>query len=131
MSTAPVGTVSLQTIPMPADTNWNGDVFGGWLVSQMDLAAGVVARRRAGGRVTTVAIDAIEFHHPVAVGDVIACYTSLERVGRTSMVITVGVWEDSHPERGPRKVTEGVFTFVALDEAGRARPLPQTGPSGP
>src|SRR3712207_5693746 len=118
MGGAPSGTVSLQTIPMPSDTNWNGDVFGGWLVSQMDLAAGVVARRRAGGRVATVAIDAIEFHRPVAVGDVLACYTSLERVGRSSMVITVTVWETSYPDREPRKVTEGVFTFVALDAAG-------------
>ena len=123
-SDEPTGSISLQTIPMPADTNWNGDVFGGWLVSQMDLAGGVVARRRAQGRIATVAIDAMVFHHPVKVGDVLSCYTVLERVGKTSMRVVVVVWETSDPGRKPKKVTEGQFTYVAIDDAGAARAVP-------
>ena len=121
----PKGSISLQTIPMPADTNWNGDVFGGWLVSQMDLAGGVVARRRAHGRIATVAIDAMVFHHPVQVGDVLSCYTVLERVGTSSMRVAVVVWETSDPDRRPKKVTEGQFTYGAIDDAGAARAVPK------
>ena len=115
---------------MPADTNWNGDVFGGWLVSQMDLAGGVVARRRAHGRIATIAIDAMVFHHPVHVGDVLSCYTVLERVGNTSMRVAVVVWETSDPDRKPRKVTEGQFTYVALDDKGAARSVPKADAPG-
>jgi acyl-CoA thioesterase YciA len=123
-SPAPQGTISLQTIAMPADTNWNGDIFGGWLVSQMDLAGAVHARRRARGRVATVAIDAMVFHHPVHVGDVLSCYTSILRLGNTSLRIGIEVWETADPEQVPKKVTEGQFTYVAIDDSGRPRPVP-------
>ncbi|MDF2446797.1 MAG: acyl-CoA thioesterase [Moraxellaceae bacterium] len=120
----PQGSISLQTIAMPADTNWNGDIFGGWLVSQMDLAGAVLARRRARGRIATVAIDSMVFHQPVHVGDVLTCYTHFLRVGTTSMRVGIEVWETADPERAPVKVTEGQFTYVAIDDSGRPRPVP-------
>ncbi|MDP2227873.1 MAG: acyl-CoA thioesterase [Moraxellaceae bacterium] len=120
----PQGTISLQTIAMPADTNWNGDIFGGWLVSQMDLAGAVAARRRAHGRITTIAIDSMVFHQPVKIGDVVSCYTEIERVGNTSMKIRITAWETADPCNVPRKLTEGLFTYVAIDEAGRPRAVP-------
>lgn len=119
------GEISLQTIAMPADTNWNGDIFGGWLVSQMDLAGAVAARRRAHGRVATVAIDAMVFHEPVHIGDVLSCYTEILRIGNTSMRINVEVWETADPCRPPKRVTEGQFTYVAIDEQGKPRPVPE------
>ncbi len=121
---APRGVVSLQTIAMPSDANWNGDIFGGWLVSQMDLAGAVAARRRSHGRITTIAIDAMVFHEPVHVGDVLSCYTDIERVGNTSMRIHIEVWETGDPCLVPVKVTEGLFTYVAIDEGGKPRPVP-------
>lgn len=124
-SDRPKGTLSLQAIAMPADTNWMGDVFGGWLVSQMDLAGAVAARKRANGRVTTVAIDDMVFHVPVQVGNVIACYTQIKRVGNTSISILIEAWEvsEEHADQ-PKKVTEGVFVFVAIDEHGNKRKVP-------
>lgn len=116
---SPEGELAIQTIAMPADANWNGDIFGGWLVSQMDLAGAVCARKTARGRVATVAIDSMAFLRPVPIGAVISCYTQLLEVGRSSMRIRVEVWirtlGDIH------KVTEGVFTFVAIDDSGRTR----------
>lgn len=126
----PLGVSSLQTIAMPSNTNWNGDIFGGWLLSQMDLAGAVAARRRANGRVTTIAIDAMVFLHPVHVGDVITCYTNIEHVGRTSMKIRVEVWEDGDGGRPCQKYTEGVFTYVAIDDTGRPRPVPRDETTG-
>lgn len=126
----PRGVSSLQTIAMPSDTNWNGDIFGGWLVSQMDLAGSVAARRRANGRITTVAIDAMVFHHPVHIGDVITCYTTIEHVGNTSMKIRIEVWEESGPNCQTMKYTEGLFTYVAIDDAGKPRPVPRDEISG-
>lgn len=124
---APKGDLSLQTIAMPADTNWMGDVFGGWLVSQMDIAGAVAARMRANGRVTTVAIDDMVFHIPVKVGNVIACYTQIQRVGNTSMSILVEAWEVSEKHANqPVKLTEGVFVYVAIDENGNKRPVPKS-----
>lgn len=120
----PQGTVSLQTIAMPADTNWNGDIFGGWLVSQMDLAGAVAARRRAHGRITTIAIDAMVFHHPVHIGDVVSCFTTIERIGTTSMKIRIEAWETSDPCRDPVRLTAGLFSYVAIDDAGKPRPVP-------
>lgn len=128
-SSLPQGVISLQTIAMPSDTNWNGDIFGGWLVSQMDLAGAVHARRRARGRVATVAIDAMVFHHPVHVGDVLSCYTQVLRIGNTSMRIGVEVWETADPCRPPVKVTDGHFTYVAIDEQGKPRPVPPEWPA--
>ena len=120
----PAGELALQTIAMPADANFNGDIFGGWLVSQMDLAGAVTARKTARGRVATVAIDSMAFLRPVPVGAVVSCYTRMQDIGRSSMQILVEVWivED---EGGLAKVTEGHFTFVAIDENGRTRSVPR------
>ena len=120
----PRGTLSLQTIAMPRDANPHGDIFGGWLVSQMDLAAGVAARKRARGRATTVAIDAMVFLRAVSVGDLVAFYTDIQSIGRSSMKILVEVWGVSDQLETRTKLTEGLFTFVAIDESGRTRALP-------
>ncbi len=120
----PRGELSLQTVAMPSDTNWSGDIFGGWLLGQMDLAGAIAARRRADGRVATIAINDMVFHVPVKVGDVIACHTTIERVGTTSLTIYVEVWEVHDDNRHPIKVTEGRFVYVALDEQGHKRPVP-------
>ena len=122
--TLPIGDLSLQVIPMPADTNWNGDVFGGWLVSQMDLAGAVLARRLAKGRVATISINNMVFHVPVKVGEVLACYTRIIKKGNSSMQIMVDVWESNDIEN-PVLVTNGIFTYVAIDEHGKKRALPQ------
>lgn len=122
----PVGELSLQTIAMPADSNADGDIFGGWLVSQMDLAGAVMANRLARGRVATVAIDSMVFLRPVAVGSVVSCYTTVKEIGRSSMAIVVEVWARHHSDAEHRKVTEGQFTFVAIDENRRTRPVPRT-----
>ena len=118
------GEITLQTVPLPADSNANGDIFGGWLMSQMDLGASVMARRRARGRVATVAVDAMQFLKPVKIGDVVAIHADMEREGRTSMRIGVEVWVTREPEENRFKVTEAVFTFVAIDDEGRSRLLP-------
>ena len=122
----PQGDMALQTIAMPADANADGDIFGGWLVSQMDLAGAVTANRLARGRVATVAIDSMVFLRPVAVGSVISCYTEVLNIGRSSMTILVEVWAQHHSDREARKVTEGQFTFVAIDENRRTRVVPRT-----
>jgi len=114
----------IRTIAMPADTNPAGDIFGGWLMSQMDLAAGNVAARRARGRCATVAVDAMAFHSPVHVGDEISVYAELAEVGRTSMKFKVEVWRRSRDGDMEVRVTEAVFTFLALDSGGRPRPVP-------
>ena len=119
----PRGELAIQNLAMPMHTNANGDIFGGWLVSEMDLAAGVVAKQTSGGRVTTVAINGMVFHHPVAVGDLVSCYARLVKVGRTSMTIEIEAWTTHHANGDRRKVTEGVFTYVAIDEFGRPRPV--------
>jgi acyl-CoA thioesterase YciA len=110
---------------MPRDTNPGGDIFGGWLVSQMDLAAGSVASVMAEGRVVTVAIDALVFHEPVFVGDEVSCYAEVKKVGNTSMVIKVEVWVRRGLTKISLKVTEGTFTFVAIDENRTPRTVPQ------
>jgi acyl-CoA thioesterase YciA len=122
----PVGELALQTIAMPADSNSDGDIFGGWLVSQMDLAGAVTANRLARGRVATVAIDSMVFLRPVAVGSVVSCYTKVVNIGRSSMTIMVEVWAQHHSDRECRKVTEGQFTFVAIDENRRTRIVPRS-----
>lgn len=120
----PAGELALQTIAMPADANWNGDIFGGWLVSQMDLAGAVTARRVARGRVATVAIEGMAFLRPVPIGSVVSCHTQLADIGRTSMKIQIEVWIGNHNEN-LAKVTEGQFTFVAIDGTGHTRPVPR------
>lgn len=120
----PQGDLTLRTVAMPADMNGNGDIFGGWVLSQMDIACGIVARERAQGRCTTVAVDAMKFIRPVAVGDVLCVYTRIGRVGRTSMGIEVEAWVKRGAVGEREKVTEALFTFVAIDEDGRPRPVP-------
>ena len=124
----PQRDAELRTIAMPADTNAYGDIFGGWLLSQMDLAAGSYAIMQARGRVATVAIDAMSFHRPVYVGDQVSCFCHTQRVGTTSITVHVETWarrrlEDNFGEAV--KVTEGSFTFVALNEDGSTRPVPR------
>jgi acyl-CoA thioesterase YciA len=113
----------IRIIAMPADTNPNGDIFGGWLMSQMDLGAGTVAMRVCKGRAVTVALDGMQFHEPVVVGDEVSVYGTLVRTGRTSMVITVECWRRERDEDVSQKVTEANFTFVAIDGNGRPRPI--------
>jgi acyl-CoA thioesterase YciA len=114
----------IRTIAMPADTNPAGDIFGGWLLSQMDLAAGNAAARRARGRCATVSIDKVSFLTPVRVGDEVTVYASLIKVGRTSMQFHVEAWRRSRDGDDRVKVTDAVFTFVALDSGGRPRTVP-------
>ncbi len=121
-SDEPTGDVMLRTMAMPADTNPNGDIFGGWLLSQMDLAGANAAKRRALGRVVTVAVDAMTFHEPVEVGDELTCYAMIQRVGCTSMTIDIQAWKRQPASTGLIKVTEGVFTYVRIDE--HRHPLP-------
>ena len=119
MLTQPSGKLALQTVAMPTDTNANGDIFGGWLVSLMDKAAGIEGRRRAKSRVVTVAIDRLVFIKPVNVGDTITCYAELLKVGRTSMEFKMTVWTTGYEEEITKKVAEGYFTFVAIDDNGK------------
>ncbi len=117
----------LRTVAMPADTNAYGDIFGGWLLAQMDLAAGSYAIVRARGRVATVGIEAMSFHRPVYVGDQVSCFCHTERVGNTSITVHVETWARrrlGHQFGETVKVTEGSFTFVALSEDGSKRALP-------
>jgi acyl-CoA thioesterase YciA len=123
-STMPAGIPVIRTIAMPADTNPNGDIFGGWLMSQMDLAAGNVAARRARGRTATVAVEAMSFLSPVAVGDEVSLFADIVKEGRTSLRIEVEAWRRARASEETMKVTEAVFTFVAIDDSGRPRPLP-------
>jgi len=119
----PEGVLSLQTIAMPADTNWS-DVFGGWIVSQMDLAGAIHAERFSKGRCATISINQMTFLVPVKVGDVISCYTKILKVGNTSIQMQIEVWDSHDNSRAPVRVTEGVFTFVAVDVKGNKRPIP-------
>ena len=121
----PRGELTLRTLAMPADVNVNGDIFGGWVLSQMDIAAGIVGGTRAQGRVATVAIDAMKFIRPVHVGDVLCIYARMDRIGRTSMAIALEAWALRGRWGAREKVTEGVFTFVAIDEDGRPRVVPR------
>ncbi|HLO76453.1 MAG TPA: acyl-CoA thioesterase [Magnetospirillum sp.] len=124
-ATAPKGRLSIRTVAMPADTNPNGQIFGGWLMSQMDLAGGTHAFKRTRGRVVTVAVDAMEFHHPVEVGDELTCYTEIIRVGRTSLAIRVEAWVRRRClDATQLKVTSATFTYVAIDEDRAKRPVP-------
>jgi acyl-CoA thioesterase YciA len=122
-SPEPSGELVLQTIAMPKDTNANGDIFGGWLVSQMDLAGGVAASKRARGRVATVAIDRMSFMVPVRVGAVVSCHAEVLAIGRSSVEINIEVWATYASENTTTKVTEGTFIFVAIDDYGRTRPI--------
>ena len=122
-NTPPDRQPSVRAVAMPADTNPSGDIFGGWLMSQMDLAAGTAAARRAKGRTATVYVDSMSFLRPVHVGDEVSIFTEITHVGRTSLRINVEAWRQTRFEETSQKVTEGVFTFVAINEAGQPRPL--------
>lgn len=120
---SPRGTLALQTVAMPADTNANGDIFGGWVVSHMDMAAGIAGRNHARSRVVTVAIDKLVFHTPVYVGDTVCCYAELLKVGRTSMQFNIEVWTLTFQKDAPVKAAEGIFTFVAINENRKPHPV--------
>jgi acyl-CoA thioesterase YciA len=120
------GGPHLRTVAMPRDANPSGDIFGGWTVSQMDLAGGTFAAQVAGGRVATVSIEAMEFLRPVAVGDEVSCYCSLAKRGDTSVTVRIETWARGRAADVSEKVTEGTFTFVAIDEHGKPRSLRDT-----
>jgi len=122
-SSQPSGEITIQTLAMPADTNANGDIFGGWLVSQMDLAAGVLAKKISRGRASTVAINSMTFILPVHVGDVVSCYVKLIKLGNTSMTIEVEAWKETFTTGEKFRVTQGTFIFVAIDSNGHPRPV--------
>ncbi|ETR76868.1 acyl-CoA hydrolase [Afipia sp. P52-10] len=120
---APRGDLSLRTLAMPADTNQNGDIFGGWLLSQMDIAGGIYVQKTVHSRCVTVAIDAMTFRKPVFVGDVVSVYTDRVRVGRTSMAVRVEAWVMRSNEQHMILVTDGTFTYVSVDEQGHPHPI--------
>lgn len=119
----PQGELALQVVAMPRDTNATGDIYGGWLLSQMDMAGAVTATEVADGRVATVAVDGMAFMTPVHVGAVVSCYCDVLEIGRSSVRIVVEVWINSKHDGEPIKVTEGEFVFVAIDEKGRTRAI--------
>jgi acyl-CoA thioesterase YciA len=123
----PNGELVLRTLAMPTDTNANGDIFGGWLMSQMDIGGAIQAKEMAQGRVVTVRVDGMTFLKPVAVGDVVCCYAHCLKTGRSSITINIEVWVkkvSSEPIGQRYRATEAVFTYVAVDDAGKARALP-------
>ena len=117
----PSGELALQTLALPRDTNSNGDIFGGWLMSQMDLAGAITAREVAKGRVTTVAVGSMSFLRPVPVGAIVTCYCDILDVGRSSIRTRVEVWVKHYNDAAQQKVTEGEFIYVAIDDRGRTR----------
>lgn len=119
------GELALQTLAMPKDTNANGDIFGGWLVSQMDLAAGIISKQITKGRSATVAIQNVSFLKPVSMGSTVSCFCRVTKTGRTSVSIAVDVWTSHQLSHNNwAKVAEGLFVFVAIDDEGKPRPLP-------
>ena len=129
-SSTPRGELILRTAAMPADTNANGDIFGGWILSQMDLAGGILAKEVVGSRVVTVAVNTMKFLKPVQVGDVVCCYGEVMKIGNTSLTLYLEVWvkpvlRDAE-EAGPRfQVTEADFVYVSIDEDGKKRVIPR------
>ncbi len=118
---------AIRTIAMPADANASGDIFGGWMMSQMDMAGGVAAVARAKGRVVTVAVEAMTFHRPVLVGDLVSCYAEVVRVGRTSLSVRIDAWVERRIGGEAERVTSGTFTYVAVDAARKPRVVPAAG----
>lgn len=123
----PTGQPTVRTVAMPADLNAAGDVFGGWLMSQMDIAGGIAAAHRAEGRVVTVAVDAMQFHRPMKVGDILSCYCEIEKIGRTSLAYRIEAWARSRVGGPGTKITAGRFTYVAVGPDGRPRTVPPSG----
>ena len=131
----PRGQLTVRISAMPADTNANGDIFGGWVMARMDQAGGIAGVERAQGRVVTVAVEAMTFIRPMGVGDVLEVYTEVFHVGRTSMKIHVEAWAQRFRSTLRELVTQATFAFVAIDEEGKPRPVPPlheavTAPSG-
>jgi acyl-CoA thioesterase YciA len=120
----PRGDLASRVLAMPTDTNPKGDIFGGWIMSLMDMAGKMSATTIANGRVVTVAVDCIVFRQPVQVGDVVCCYTEIVRTGRSSITLSIEVWAMRQGQGERLKVTDATFTFVAVDGDGRPRPLP-------
>tara|TARA_Y100001934_G_C12001283_1_gene607808 strand:+ start:163 stop:588 length:426 start_codon:yes stop_codon:yes gene_type:complete len=114
---------TLRTVPLPADVNSNGDIFGGWVMSQMDIAGGVTASESAKGRVVTVAVDAMRFHKPIAIGDIVSLYTAIKKIGTTSISIHIETWARRAVSSENVMVTEGIFVYVAIDTNGRPRAI--------
>ena len=123
--TEPQGALTIRTLAMPADTNPSGDIFGGWVMSQMDIAGAIAAVERVRGRVVTVAVEAMTFIAPVKVGDILCVYTTVERVGTTSITISMEAWARRNRIDERVKVTAGRFVYVALGEDGMKRPVSQ------
>ena len=120
----PRGELTVRIPAMPGDANANGDIFGGWVVAHMDMAAGIRAAERARGRVATVAINTLTFKKPVKIGDTLCVYTSIEKVGRTSITLAIEAWTQRRTSRREAKVTEGIFVMVAIDDEGRPTAVP-------
>lgn len=123
MSDEPSGKLTIRTLAMPADANPSGDIFGGWVLSQMDIAGGIAASERTQTRVVTVAVDAMTFIEPVKVGDVLCVYTTIARIGRTSITIAIEAWVRRRNADARNKVTDGNYVYVALGEDGRPRKI--------
>jgi acyl-CoA thioesterase YciA len=126
--TEPRGDLSIRTLAMPADTNQNGDIFGGWLLSQMDIAGGIFASKTVKLRTVTVAIDAMNFRKPVFVGDLVSVHASLVRIGKTSITVHLEAWVMRRKEVHSILVTDGNFTYVAIDDQGQPRMIRQNEP---
>lgn len=120
---SPNGELVLQTLALPRDTNSNGDVFGGWLMAQMDLAGAIAAREVAKGRVTTVSVGGMSFLRPVPVGSTVSCYCEIMSIGRSSIKCLIEVWVKHYDKESRQKVTECEFVYVAIDDVGRTRPI--------
>lgn len=125
LSLRPASEPVIRVTAMPADANSYGDIFGGWLLCQMDMGAGLIAARHSRGRAVTIAMDGVQFHKPVKVGDEVSVYGEIRKVGRSSITIVIEAWRRDRFQTEAQKVTEAVFTFVAVDDAGRPRPVVQ------
>lgn len=119
----PQGELTVRTMAMPADTNPIGDIFGGYLLSQMDIAGGIYTQKIARGRTVTIAVDSMTFHKPLNVGDVVCCYCDTIKIGNTSIAVKVEVWTIRKFSSEREKITEGVFTYVAIDDDRKPRPI--------
>jgi acyl-CoA thioesterase YciA len=125
MENEPQGEVTVRTMAMPRDTNPMGDIFGGYLLSQMDIAGGIYTQKIARGRTVTIAVDSMTFHKPLYVGDVLCCYCDTIKIGRTSIAVKVEAWTIRQFKSEREKITEGVFTYVAIDKNHKPRPIDQ------
>jgi acyl-CoA thioesterase YciA len=129
--TGPLGDLCTRTLAMPADTNQNGDIFGGWLLSQMDISGGIFASKIAKSRTVTVAIEAMNFRKPVYVGDLVSVYANLVRIGRTSITVHLEAWVLRRKEVRSILVTDGNFTYVSIDDSGQPQAIKQAPPPIP